>query len=166
MRVSIVPATEEHAEAIGQNPRPADMDEVWASHRMTVRAALDQGIKTGRSYAVLMDDEPVLIFGVVPFSILGGIGVVWALGSRAMERRQVQREFLRYSRKVLEVVQEWFPTMLYNFVDVRNAEAIRWLRWMGFTIAEPQPIGFQGELFHPFFIHVRAKENVSFASQP
>lgn len=155
MKVSIVPATEAHADVIGSNPRPADMDEVWASHRMTVRDALQHGLQTGRSYAVLMDDEPVLIFGVVPFSILGGIGVVWALGSRAMERREVQRQFLRYSRGVLEVVQGWFPTMLYNFVDVRNADAIRWLRWMGFTIAEPQAIGVQGEKFHPFFIHVR-----------
>lgn len=155
MKVSIVPATEEHADVIGNDPRPADMDEVWASHRMTVRKALEHGLKVGRSYAVLMDDDPVLIFGAVPFSILGGIGVVWALGSRAMERRDVQREFLRYSRDVLEVVRGWFPTMLYNFVDVRNAGAIRWLRWMGFTIAEPQAIGANGELFHPFFIHVR-----------
>lgn len=152
MRVSIAPATVEHVEIIGRDPRPADVDEVWASHRMTVQEALAHGIQTGRSYAVLMDDEPVLIFGVSPFSILGGVGVVWALGSRAMGRRDVQRQFLRYSRGVLEVVREWFPVMVYNFVDVRNKDAIRWLRWMGFTVAEPQPIGVDGEMFHPFFI--------------
>lgn len=152
MKVRLVPATVEHAEVIGADPRPADVVECWASHRLTVREALGHGITTGKSYAVLMDEEPVMIFGALPFSILGGIGVVWALGSRAMERADVRRAFLKHSAEVLAEVRRWYPAMVYNFVDVRNRDAIRWLRWLGFTIAPPQPVGMAGELFHPFYL--------------
>ena len=42
-----------------------------------------------------------------------------------------------------------FP-VLRNVVDARYAEAIRWLRWLGFRFGEPVNIGVAGLPFLPF----------------
>ena len=42
-----------------------------------------------------------------------------------------------------------FPYM-FNYVDVRHKEAIRWLKWLGFTLNEPTPYGPFGLPFHKF----------------
>jgi hypothetical protein len=40
---------------------------------------------------------------------------------------------------------------LINFVHTDNEKSIRWLRWIGFTIAAPVPFGIKQHLFHPFY---------------
>ena len=42
-----------------------------------------------------------------------------------------------------------FPHLL-NYVHAGNTTSVRWLRRLGFTLAEPQPYGARGELFHQF----------------
>ena len=37
-----------------------------------------------------------------------------------------------------------------HVVDARNAVAIRWLGWLGFTLGAPQPMGVRGLPFIPF----------------
>lgn len=156
MRLDIVPATQAHADHIGANPRPADEAEVRASCGLSVGWALRYGLrKSAKAWAVLMDDEPVCMFGVTLTSAITGSGSVWCLGSKAMGRRDVQRVFIEHSKGVLQAVQERFPGTLFNCVDVRNYAAIRWLKWMGFTLLPPQPLGKNGELFQVFYIRAR-----------
>jgi hypothetical protein len=152
MKVDFAPATEEHARIIGANPRPGDALEALALGG-DVERAIRAGLKRSL-YAVtaLVDGVPVLVFGVTPYSILGGVGVVWMLASADLDRPRVQRELLRHCRHCLSVMRQDFPEMLFNCVDVRNARAIRWLRWLGFTLLPPVPAGRNGEPFHPFYI--------------
>lgn len=153
MKVDIVPATAEHAAIIGANPREADAAEVRASCGLSVDWALRYGLrKATKAWTAVMDGEPVCMFGVNLTSAVTGTGAVWCLGSKAMDRKDVRREFVRHSPHVLAAVQERFPGALFNWVDVRNNAAIRWLEWMGFTVLEPRPAGRNGELFRPFYI--------------
>lgn len=150
--LEFIPATVDHALAIGANPRPGDAAEV-----ALLGGNVERAIRTGiaRSlYAITarVDGVPVLVFGVTPYSILGGVGVVWMLGSADLDRRPIQKLLLRHCRHCLSVMRQDFPEMLFNCVDVRNARAIRWLRWLGFTLLPPVPAGRNGEPFHPFYV--------------
>ena len=42
--------------------------------------------------------------------------------------------------------------MLLNFVDNRNIKAQNWLRWLGFTLEEPEPHGVAGLPFRRFWM--------------
>lgn len=151
-RAAVIPATAAHAERIALSARPADIDELWASSRSTPLDAMLRGIeRTVEPWVGLFDGEPVCMFGASPFSIMGGMGSAWMIGSTALDRRGVQKELLRLSRPVVDYMQDQFPGLLYNFVDARNTAAIRWLRWLGFQFADPIPYGVDGLPFLPFY---------------
>lgn len=152
-RVEILPATAEHAESIALRARPADVAELQASSRSTPLEAMLRGIASSTmSYTGFVDGVPVCLFGVAPFSIMTGKGIVWMIGSTELDRPRVQRELLRFSHIAVGYMREHYPTMLFNFVDQRNESALRWLRWLGFSFDEPIAYGDDGLPFVPVYI--------------
>ena len=152
MRARIVPATAAHAEAIAANVREADRLELWASSRSEPLDVILRGMEsTPEPLTALYDGEPACVFGAWPFSIMGGMAAAWMVGSRVLERPGAQRDLLRLSRPVVDYWQAQYPALLYNFVDARNASAIRWLRWLGFQFDDPIPYGVDGLPFLPFY---------------
>jgi hypothetical protein len=152
MIVTVVPALPEHAVAVGAAARPADRAELWASHRMTPRRAIETGLLvTPDARTALFDGEPACVFGVNPGSLLGGAATPWMVGTGLLERYPLA--FLRRSRPV---VADWAAryTVLANHVDARNTFAVAWLRWLGFRIDEPVPYGVDQLPFHPFSLEV------------
>lgn len=147
-KAEIVPATLAHAEAMAPHLRQADCDELWAASRSRPLESLRNAVKAShRARAWRVEGEVVCLFGVAPTSRLTGTGTVWLLGTPAVEAHQVA--FLRASRPTLgEVIRGY--RHLYNYVDARNTTAIRWLRWLGFTIHDPAPYGALGLPFHHF----------------
>lgn len=151
-RAQFVPAEPGHVDIIAARARAADIAELWATSRTTPRQAMERGLAASvQPWVGLFDGEPVCMFGASPFSILGGMGIAWMIGSDALDRISVQKALLRYSRDVVEHLQDQFPTLLYNFVDQRNEAAIRWLRWLGFEFCDPIPYGEDGLPFLPFY---------------
>lgn len=94
---------------------------------------------------------PVCMFGATPYSILGGIGTPWMVGSTGLDPLSVQKELLRLSRPALARMQMAFPSMLFNVVDQRNEAAQRWLHWLGFHFLAPVPVGPDSAPFLPFY---------------
>ena len=80
-------------------------------------------------------------------SRLGGVGVPWMVAARLVE--QYPLAFLRRCRPAVDYMAERYP-VLTNAVDARNALAIGWLRWLGFTIKPAIPVGPDRLPFHPF----------------
>lgn len=153
MRGRIVPATLEHAEAIAANVREADRLELLASSGTDPLTAMRRGLETTpETLTGLYDGEPACMFGVWPFSALGGMGAAWMIGSRVLDRPGAQRALLRLSAPVVEYWSEHYPSLIYNFVDARNTRAIRWLRWLGFQFADPIPYGVDKVPFLPFYM--------------
>lgn len=151
IRARIIPATVEHAHAIAAMPRPADVAELSASSGATPLEAMLRGMdRTAEPLTAIYDGEPACMFGVTPFSALGGMGAVWMIGSQVLARPGAQRDLLRLSAPVVAYMQDQYPRLLYNFVDQRNRQAIRWLRWLGFTFGDPMPYGIEGRPFLPF----------------
>lgn len=148
MRVGIVPATMDHAMHVATHARPEDVAELWACSHATPLHAIKRGMRSSSmTFAGLIDDEPIAVFGVVPASLLTGIGCPWMVATPELER--VHKTLLRCSRVGLAAMAEVYPHLV-NFVDARNDKAIRWLRWLGFTIHAPITHGIERRPFHPF----------------
>lgn len=148
VKAELVPATLDHAIAMAPRMREADRQEIWASSRQAPEESLRQAVMASRRpLAGLMDGEVACLLGVVPQSTLSGTGAAWMLGTDLIERHPLV--FLRHSRPVLAEIGRGF-SYLHNWVDARNVVAIRWLRWLGFTLHEPAPYGALGLPFHHF----------------
>lgn len=150
--IEIVPAEHWHAVVIGDDPRPADVAELSVTSKSTPEEAMLRGLRASpMAFTGMVDGVPVCMFGASPYSILGGMGAAWMIGSRGLEPLRVQKALLRESRPMLDVLQGLYPALLYNFVDSRNVCAIRWLRWLGFTFGDPIPMGAKKIPFFPFY---------------
>lgn len=148
VRAEVMPATLAHAREAAENLRQADRDELWAASRSTPWNALRNGVTAStRAWAGLVDDEVACLFGVAPQSLASGTGMAWMLATPLIEEHQVL--FLRRCRPVVAEMGRGYA-YLHNHVDARNEKAIRWLRWLGFTIHDPAPYGALGLPFHHF----------------
>ena len=128
-------------------PRAADRDELWAIARRTPEQAIRLGIDGADAFTVFLHGECAGIFGCVPSPVACGVGAPWGVFSDVITRYPLP--FLRASRRA---VASWHDSFyaLHNLVDARNVFAVRWLQWLGFTIAPAQPFGPDGLPFHLF----------------
>ncbi len=148
----LVPAEAGHIEAIAANARPADVAELWACARTIPAEALERGLAgSAEAWTAMVHGVPVCMFGATPYSILGGIGTPWMVGSTGLNPLAVQKELLRLSRPALARMQQAFPSMLFNVADQRNDAALRWLSWLGFRFLAPVPVGPDSTPFIPFY---------------
>lgn len=150
-RFQVVDATPELMAAVAADVRQADVDELWAAAKMTPEEALRQGSKWSSAFVALDEGRPICAFGVVPYSVLTKFGAPWMVGTNALDRSS--RQFIRQCRTDLSgFFGEW--DKLLNVVDARNTTAIRWLKWLGFTVFPAVPYGPLGMPFHLFLMEV------------
>ena len=145
----VVMATPAIIDAVVADVRQADVDELWAVAQVTPRSAIAYGAEHSTAFALLADGVPVCVFGIVPYSVLSGAGIPWMVGTPGIDRHAVG--FIRRCRMDLaRFFGEW--DKLFNVVDARNTKAIRWLKWLGFSVSDPTPYGPLGLLFCPFYM--------------
>lgn len=144
----VVPATEEHCREMLPNMRQEDIDEIYAAAGIGPEEALMTTFRTSTSsWAGLVDGAVFCVFGVCPGNLLAREGVPWLLGTPAIRKHAkvfLSRD-MAYVRAMLEVYN-----LLENYVDVRNAVSIGWLKRLGFKFDEPVPYGKFGHLFMRF----------------
>jgi hypothetical protein len=130
----IRPALAEDAYAIESRLREADLDELDAGDPLltTPLEALQRGIAQSKvARTLVLGGVPEAVWGVVDEG--DGIGRIWLLGApRTTEDR---RFFLAESAYQLQDLATGFVEV-YNLVDERYDQALRWLDWLGF-----RPIG-------------------------
>ena len=136
------------SEYLSKHLRQCDIDEVWASHNVTPKEALDSGFEKSVFCLTVENGNPIAMFGINPKSILGQEAVVWFLASDDLER--IQYKFLKYSRKFIKMMLDFYP-YLDNYVDDRNTKSIKWLKMCGATVEEPAPYGIEKKLFRYFY---------------
>lgn len=148
MKPEIVAAEQYHIPRILAGIREADRDELFALYRQTPAEVLGASFRLSQmAWTGLVDGVPVCMFGVV--KVDGDVGRPWMIGTADLDRYAMI--FLRRCREQVEAMQRSF-THLENFVDVRNQKAIDWLRWLGFSFSEPEPMG---PFSLPFYRFVR-----------
>jgi hypothetical protein len=150
--MTAVDADQSHIDIIASNMRAEDVEEC-AAWNLTPEQALRESL-TASPFArtILLDGEPVGMFGIGADNPISTFGVPWMLGTDAMvtERRQ----FLFKGRPYMDLLATQY-TSLSNYVPVTNTHAVQWLKWMGFTVEEPKAIGAPGApdlLFHHFHV--------------
>lgn len=135
-------------EPIARTARQADRDEIEEGCGQTIESALTLGLRSSVAPMVIeWDGSPLAAFGDVSYSPGAGIGIPWLVSTNDIERHP--RAFLRACRPLVAQMLERHLTLI-NYVDARNTAAIRWLEWLGFSMASPTPYGTNQILFRQF----------------
>jgi ribosomal protein S18 acetylase RimI-like enzyme len=126
--------------------RTVDYDEVRAANGPMVAYTLVRGFElSDECWAARSEKGELLaVWGTVPSS---EGGVIWLLGTDELDRHRgaLLRLAMKYVANMLLTYGR-----LYNYVDARNAKAIRWLDRLGFTIYPAEPRGYENLPFHLF----------------
>lgn len=121
---------------LAANMRADDIAEVEALGN-TPEAALKHAYAHSKFAYVARKDGLVLgAFGVGDSSILGNVGCAWMLTTEAAEMYAARRELVKTAPAVVLSFLEHYDILL-NYVDARYERALRWLRFLGFTIEAP-----------------------------
>lgn len=140
--IVIVPATMAHATRI--DLRDGDRREI-AALGVTMPQALELSMSRALwADAYLIDGEVAALVGLSTNSLLGGIGSPWLFTGRPVDRHR--KDFLRLTRAGVARMRAECP-VLVNHVHADYRQAIRWLEWLGFTVAPPQLFGPLGAPF-------------------
>ncbi len=141
-----IKATEAHAIQMFPHLRESDRNEIAASSNLRPRSALVCSVRNStKAWTAMLDDEPVVMFGVGCVSMMSGVGSPWLLGTDRI--RDIRTQFLRDSDWYISEMLEEFPK-LTNHVDARNKLTLRWLKWCGFQIFDAEAYGCKGLPFH------------------
>lgn len=146
MAHELVPATADHAAELAQTMRQADVDEVWAATGMRPLEGLLESLgATSDPRTGLIDGEVACMCGIVSPSVLSTTGVPWLLSSNKVDSAGLS--FAKGCKAYFKGYTRDFD-LLVNFVDARHEQAIRWLKWLGFTIHPAEPFGPFSMDFH------------------
>lgn len=131
------PATEDDARELVPMLRAQDHAEVLALGREPLEA-LQESVAQAREAWTYRDDSGAIICmaGVAPISHIGRVGVPWLLGSDLV--RAHAPTFYRESRRMVGQWLDTFP-VLQNQVPADYTAALRWVKWLGFSIEPAQP---------------------------
>jgi len=147
--IEIQEATAGAAAYIAQNLRESDREELIAAYGDDIAMAVMDSYRLSQNvWVAYVDNVPFSIFGVAQSYDYPDAGVIWLLGTDEILKNQMS--FLRGSKEHFKQMVKLYP-FLYNFTHVNNKAAQRWLRWLGFTLEDPEPYGLKGELFIPFY---------------
>lgn len=143
-------ATWEDVISLAPRMRKADQREVWASGKLTPHQALTQSLEASRdALTASVDGVPVIMFGVAVPHLLSERAVPWMLASDEVKNHAMH--FLPASRRFIDEMMQRYD-LLVNFVDERNTLSQKWLKWLGFTLEEPEPFGPFQVPFRKFWI--------------
>lgn len=148
--LTIRPATLGDADWLAPRLRQRDLDEARAAGGADVEATLYDAItRSGDLCWTVEAKRPLFVVGCAPAEGIPGLGSPWLLATDAVARYPAA--LTRVSRQCLAQMLAAYSA-LYNYVDVRNVDSVRWLELLGFTVGEPEIYGVERRLFRPFMM--------------
>jgi hypothetical protein len=153
LKAELIPAKHEHIAHIAANVRDADRRELYDYMLLSPKEALERSFaSSGLVWTWLIDDVPVVMFGVVPASFLSNTGFPWMISTVEVENHQLT--FLRRCKPVVKKMTLCY-SRLENCVAVYNVKAIQWLAWLGFQFGETEPMGMFKVPFIKFYMETK-----------
>lgn len=152
------PATSAHCAALAPLLRPEDVAEAEAmmdSYAGPLDCLTRSVAMSKASWAAVAGSRVVAMFGVVPFetqALEPPSALIWFVTGNGFPAHALS--FSKAVRRlILPALLEQYGA-LSNFVDARYEAAVRFARWLGFTVGEAVPFGPRGLLFHPARLEV------------
>ena len=146
--ITVRPSLESDIEYLKDRLRQSDIDEIWAASHDLPESALRRSFKESPFCCTILNGNPIGMFGIAPPVVLGNKASIWFLASDDIKK--IGRRFAKNSRKFIDTMLSFYG-YLYNFVDNRNKDSIKWLKLCGATIEEPKPYGKEQRLFRYFY---------------
>lgn len=136
--IRVVPATEAHAAELVGRMRAEEASDIEASFGLPPLKVAVLSIQASEAaWAVTLDGDVAALMGVSRASREDdGAHVLWAHTSDVTTRHP--KAFLRASRAILDALLVHYPHLV-NTVDARRTTALRWARWLGFSVKPPTP---------------------------
>lgn len=92
---------------------------------------------------------PCAVFGVTRTgSLLTPKNSPWMLGGTELHKHT--KLLLSESKKIVYTIVEEYREV-ENWVYAESSASIRWLKWLGFTVEDPVPLGPEGQEFCRFW---------------
>lgn len=147
---------------IAGNLRDSDRDEVKATSELSPEDALLISYQLSTHAYVILEahppigrGNPIAAFGAAPQPDMPGVGVVWMLGTDGIKRQSYS--IAKQTRQYFDELNASY-FMLWNYIDARNTQSMRWLRWGGFELLEEHPE--HGPERRPFYTFARMNTDV------
>ena len=139
--------TADHVLDVAENLRESDVQEVMLSHGCNARDAVTESWAYSDIVRGMATDDGV------PCGLCGVVGQrIWMLGTdRLTENRRARWQLCVEGRKWVDTCIEELGGPLFNQVYSKNAESIKWLKLLGFTVERPRPFGPSAALFCDFW---------------
>jgi len=129
----IIEPESDHVDQLASNLRVHDHVELLRYRSIPVRDQIALCVENSvYARVALIDWHVAVMWGVVPWNVLGGVGSPWCLTSNTLNGHG--RAFARMSRFFLKEVKRLCPGGLAVQVDAQYDEAVRWVKWLGFTL--------------------------------
>ena len=152
----VVPAKPSHIGYLAANMREHDRKEIWAIGHYTPEQALQVSFDSAdKAYSFVQGKKVLAMFGVSSPSLLSSTGVIWFLATQEIFTKH-RRTMARRGREWIRKFQKDYSSLI-NYIDVRNSESIKWLKWCGCTFSGPIPYGVDKLPFLKF--ELKNKEN-------
>lgn len=148
MKAQVLPVSVKEADEIAAIVRQADLDEISEALGIDMAHGLRQCFGGSlKASKIVVGGKVVAVFGDAVHDHQSGIGVPWLISTIHVDK--CAKSFLKVCKpEVAEMLRR--HRQLVNFVDVRNTQAVRWLKWLGFQFHEAVPYGPKGFPFHRF----------------
>jgi hypothetical protein len=143
----LVPATEAHALDLLSDISLQSSDDYASLGLDPSECALDILQKSVCAFAGLIDGRCFCLFGVVPDSLTATSGEPWLLTSVDIARSKIA--FAKASRQYIPYLRNRF-TFLHGWVYERNTVSIKWLKWLGYTLAPAPSLATNGRAYYAF----------------
>lgn len=148
MNVKTVVAGPEHIPSLVEGMSPFVKSELNRRHpHLSVEDVLSIAFqRADEAHVVYFGDDMICVMGVNG-SVLSTVGYPWIIPHVNVNKHKWM--FLKGCRPWLKYLLSKYET-LENSVDARNKKAVRWLKWLGFTV-DPT-VDLNGVEVHPYRI--------------
>ena len=137
------PATREDIAHVSANLRWADILEADAMYGIQPQLWLPEHQSKNTQALVVDAGYTIGLAGVEPWS--PDIGQIWMVSTPQLYDHRY--EFLRKCKRFIAEAHNTYP-VLFNYVDARQTDHLKWLSWCGFRSVSLQKRGAYGLPFH------------------
>ena len=144
----IRPSKKDDCYNLSKTLRQGDVQEIFASSGSNPVQALVKAYlcSSTHCYSLMLDGEVVGMFGI--HEINRNVGTPWLMGSDDLTKYKI--EFYRLSKEYLNTFMDEY-NVLFNYVDKRNWQSIRWLKGLGFQFTKlVSEYGYEKKPFYEF----------------